>query len=201
MSRCRSFRGLVHASVEGELAPAEALRLAHHVEACTACRILLARESRLAAMLDGLPDAVEVDESFFRGVMASLPERAPVPAALATRRQRMRRGLKLAGFTGLAALAGAVGARVVPSLRLDLASPAMPRFSPEDTDGWLSVFGSAVQWVKVTAQSLAWAGTHDAFGPRALGLVSLETAMLSAAAFLAISGALMLTARSRSRAS
>jgi hypothetical protein len=201
MSRCRPYHKLVHGSVEGELAPADALKLAGHVHVCTACRILLARESRLASMLDGLPDAVEVDERFFRSVMASLPERAPVPAALATRRLRLRRGLKLAGFTSLAALAGAAAARVVPSLRFDLASPAMPRFSPEDADGWLSVFGSAAQWVKVTAQSLAWASSPEALSPRALGVLSLETAMLSAAAVLAISGALMLTARDRSRAS
>lgn len=201
MSRCASFRPLIQAAVEGDTLPADALRVACHVRDCTACRILLARESRLKRMLDDLDEPIDVDESFFRAVMASLPERAPHPSSRVAPRVRARRGLKLAGLGLVAALGGSLAARVLPSLRLDLTAPAMPRFSPEDTDGWFSLFGSAAQWVRVTAQSLAWAGTPEPFGPRAIGLMSLEAAMLGAAIVLAISGALMLASRVGSRVS
>ena len=201
MSRCGGMKPLIQASAEGDTLPADALRVARHVRDCTACRILLARESRLKRMLDDLDEPIEVDETFFRAVMASLPERTPQSPARVSASVRARRGLKLAGLGALAALGGGMAARVLPSLRLDLTTPSMPRFSPEDTDGWFSLFGSAAQWVRVTAQSLAWAGSPEGFGPRAIGLMSIEAAMLGAAIVLAISGALMLASRVGSRAS
>jgi anti-sigma factor RsiW len=198
---CRAFEPLIHASVEGEILPAEALRVAHHLDRCTACRIVMARESRLAAMLDDLGDPIEVDESFFEEVMASLPERAPRPAGAPRSRARFRRGLKLAGIMALATLGAGLAARVLPSLRIDLSAPAMPRFSPENTEGWVSLFGAAAQWIRVTAQSIAWTGSPDSFGPHALNVLSLEAALLGGAIFLAVSGALMLASRVGSRAS
>jgi len=201
MSRCSDFTPLIQAAVEGDTLPADALRVARHVRDCTACRILLARESRLKRMLDDLDEPIEVDESFFQSVMASLPERTPQALPRMARRQRARQGLKLAGLAAVAALAGGMAARILPSLRLDLSAPSMPRFSPEDTNGWFSLVGSAVQWVQVTAQSLAWTGAPEAFGPRAVGLMSVEAAMLGAAIVLAISGALMLASRVGSRIS
>ena len=201
MNGCPGFRPLIQASVEGDTRPADALRVARHVRDCTACRILLARESRLKRMLDDLDEPIEVDEGFFRSVMASLPERTPPPTTLAEPAARRRRGLRLAGLGAVAALSGGMAAKVLPSLRLDLTAPAVPRFSPEDTDGWFSLFGSAAQWVRVTAQSLAWTGTPETFGPHAIGLMSVELAMLIAAIGLAISGALMLASRAGSRVS
>jgi hypothetical protein len=201
VKRCRGFEPLIHASVEGETVPADALRLARHLDACTACRIVMAREVRLAAMLDDLHDPIDVDESFFQAVMASLPERAARPAGVASPRARYRRGLKLAGLASLATLGGGLAARILPSVRLDLSTPAMPRFSPEETDGWLSLFGSAAQWIQVTAQSLAWTGSPEAFGPHTLGVLSLEAAMLGAAILLAVSGALMLASKAGTRVS
>lgn len=201
MRRCASYRRAIVASIEGDLAPKDALRLASHLHDCTACRIVSARETRLASMLDDLGDPVEVDESFLQAVMASLPERASRPVSTTPARARLRRGLKLAGMAGLVTMTAALAARVLPSLHVDVATPAMPRFSPEETDGWLSLFGSAAQWVRVTAQSLAWTGSAEAMGPRTIGVLSLELALLGAACALGLSGALMLAARVTSRPS
>jgi hypothetical protein len=198
---CRGFAPLIHASLEGDVLPADALRLARHLDACTACRIVMAREVRLAAMLDDLHDPIDVDERFFEAVMASLPERAIGPLGVVDRRARYRRGLKLAGLASLAMLGGGLAARILPSVRLDLSTPAMPRFSPDETDGWLSLFGTAAQWIRVTAQSLAWTGSPETFGPHALGVLSLEAAMLAAAVLLAVSGALMLASKAGTRVS
>ena len=52
MSGCARIRPLIVRSVDGDLDPGEALRLAGHLTNCTVCRIVLARESRLAEMLD-----------------------------------------------------------------------------------------------------------------------------------------------------
>ena len=198
MSRCRGHRDLIVSSLEGEIAPADALRLARHLDGCTACRILLARESRLAGMLAGLGDPVEVDERVFEAVMAALPDRAPWPSRLA---RSARRGLKLAGSASVVVLGTALIARVLPSLRFDLAAPSLPRFTPDETDGWLSLFGSAAQWVRVTAQSLAWVSGPETFSARTIGVLSVEAALLGAAAFLAVSGALVVATRAGSRAS
>ena len=201
MTRCRRIRSSIVRSVEGDLEPLDALRLARHVEECTPCRIVLARETRLAAMLDDLGDAVAVDESFFDAVMASLPERPASPALSSARRAGWRRGLKLASFAFLASLGASIAARVLPSLRLDVGTPALPRFSPEDADGWISLFGSAAQWIRMTAQSLSWAGASESFGPRALALLPLEATLLSLALVLAITGALAFASKSASRIS
>lgn len=201
MSRCRRTQPLIARSLEGDLAPAEALRLARHLEACTACRIVSARQARLARMLDDLHDPVDVDETFFATVMASLPDRPALPSVEVASRSRWRRGLKLASFAFLTTLGFGIASRIAPSVRLDLAAPSMPRFSPEETGGWLSFFGSAAQWIRVTAQSLAWTGPTEALGPRMLGVLSLEAALLGAAVLLAVSGALALASRAGSRAS
>ena len=67
------------------------MRCARHLPDCTACRILLAREKRLAAMLaDGLVDPLPVGDDFLQGVMNQLP-REPVQP-----RRRPGRRLKLA---------------------------------------------------------------------------------------------------------
>ena len=198
MSRCRGHRDLIVSSLEGEIAPADALRLARHLHGCTACRIFMARESRLAGMLADLGDPVEVDERVFEAVRAALPDRAPGPSR---RGRSTRRGLKLAASASVVVLAAALVTRLIPSLRFDLAAPSLPRFSPEETDGWLSLFGSAAQWVRVTAQSLAWVSAPETFSTRTLGVLSLEAALLGAAAFLAVSGALVVASRAGSRVS
>jgi predicted anti-sigma-YlaC factor YlaD len=201
MSGCARARTWISRSVDGDLTPVEALRLARHLSTCTACRILEAREARLAQMLDDVGDVVPVDESFFDAVMASLPERAPVATIEAQRKARWRRGLRLAAFASVTALGAGIAARVLPSLQLDVATPAMPRFTPEDADGLVSFLGSAVQWIRMTAQSMAWAGSTGSFSPWAIGAVSLGAAVVGAATLLAVSGALAWATRTSSRPS
>jgi len=201
MTGCRRLRPLIVRSVDGDLEPGEALRLASHLTSCTACRIVLARESRLAAMLDGAADAVNVDESFFAMVMASLPDRPARSALEPVRDNRRKLGLRLAAWGAIAALCGGLAARVLPSLRLDVATPAMPRFTPDDADGLISVIGSAAQWIRMTAQSVAWAGSSGTWGALAIGAISLSAVLAGLAMVLTVSGALAWVSRTGSRAS
>lgn len=103
MNECDVLHPQLSRLAEGEAAPDEAMRVARHVSDCTACRIHLARERWLAAMLDeGLEDPVHVGESFVRAVMDNLPQ-GPPPAP-----RRRRHDLKLAGLAGLIALGPAL---------------------------------------------------------------------------------------------
>ena len=98
---CKSLAPLLYRVAEGEAAPDEAIRTARHLSDCTACRILLARERRLAAMLEeGLDDPLQVGEDFVQAVMATLPKDPP-PATSRKRVQRKSRMLKLASLAGL----------------------------------------------------------------------------------------------------
>jgi predicted anti-sigma-YlaC factor YlaD len=112
MSRCERLRPQLSRVAEGEANPVEAMRVARHLPDCTACRIQLARERRLAAMLEEeLSDPLFVGEDFVRAVMAHLPSESP--RAL----RRRRRGiLRLAGIGGLLVLAPALAPRGLPSL-------------------------------------------------------------------------------------
>ena len=92
MVDCKQLAPLLSRVAEGEAAPDEAIRAARHLSDCTACRISLARERRLAAMLeDGLEDSLPVGEDFVQSVMDKLPAEPP----RATRPSR-RRHLRLA---------------------------------------------------------------------------------------------------------
>jgi len=104
---CLELRPVLSRVAEGEACPEEALAAARHLEDCTACRIVLARERRLAQMLEReLDDGVAVGEDFLREVMERLPE-GPPPR----RERRNRRGLTVAMLAGLSALtAGAAAA-------------------------------------------------------------------------------------------
>ena len=201
MKRCRGVRAWIVRSIDGDLNPVEALRLAAHLGKCTACRIVLARESRLAAILDGAEDGVAVDESFFNAVMASLPDLPVRPAVELSRKTRFRRGLRLATWASIATLGAGVAGRVLPSLRLDMSAPAMPRFTPDDTDGLISIIGSAAQWIRMTAQSVTWAGSSGAWGVWTVGALSLSAALIAGLTLLTVSGALAWVTRTGSRAS
>ena len=201
MNGCAGIRPLIVRSVDGDLDPGEALRLARHLTSCTACRIVLARESRLAEMLDGSTETITVDESFFGTVMDSLPERPPRLAMTDSRKGRRWRGLRLAGWGAIAALCGGLAARVLPSVRLDVATPAMPRFAPDDADGLISLLGTAVQCIRMTAQSVAWAGSTEAWGAFTVGAISLSAVLVALATFLTVSSALAWVSRSSSRES
>ena len=76
MTSCRCIHPLLHRSFESELSAEESLRLARHLPECTACRIRLARERRLAQLMDAIEDNLQVDDSFADGVMADPPVQA-----------------------------------------------------------------------------------------------------------------------------
>jgi hypothetical protein len=112
---CREIAPLLYRVAEADASPDEAMRTARHLSDCTACRILLAREVRLASMLEeGLSDPLQVGEDFVREVMENLPKGPPRPP----RPRRSRRMLKLASIVGwiplvpLVASAPGVAARI-----------------------------------------------------------------------------------------
>jgi anti-sigma factor RsiW len=108
VNTCDRFRPLLSRFAEGEADPEEALGVARHLAACTACKIVLARERRLHEALEGLGDSVSVDDEFSRLVMAALPA-GPPPAAS----RSPRRGLRLAGLVAIGSLGGAVALRLL----------------------------------------------------------------------------------------
>ena len=95
--RCETIAGLLGRVVEGETTPDESYRVARHLPECTPCRILLAREQRLAAALDGLAGPDREDPGLLDRVMASLGKR-PAPKRNRAEKGFARRGLRLAAF-------------------------------------------------------------------------------------------------------
>ena len=78
MVTCKIIQPLLNRVAEGEASPEEAMLTARHLPDCTACRIVLARERRLAEMLEqGLDDPLQVGEEFVQSVMANLPREPP----------------------------------------------------------------------------------------------------------------------------
>ena len=93
MCTCDQFRPLLYRVAEGESTPEEAMLVARHLPECTTCKILQAREHRLATWLEsGLQD-LPVGEDFVHDVMAKLPD-GPPPRP----RRRPWRLLKMTGF-------------------------------------------------------------------------------------------------------
>jgi len=67
----------------------------------------------------------------------------------------------------------------------------MPRFAGDDTEGWISVVGSAAQWVRMTAQTLSWSIPAGSLGKLALTL-AVEAILVGAVVALATSAAVVL---------
>ncbi len=128
MTRCDLIATLLPRVADGDAGPAEAVRVARHIEACTCCGILLARERRLSETIETMRD-FEVGELFTAEVMGQLP-------AKFHRRRRDRRGLRLAVVGAAVALAATLASAtrqawdagipsaVPPSLPADIADPA-----------------------------------------------------------------------------
>lgn len=151
MSPCEDLRTALLRWADGDAEPQEALAIGRHLAECTVCRIVLARERRLASAMAGLEDPVDVDESFLRDVMATLPARPP-------RRRGLRRGLRLAGIALAAASLGAAVHLVAPTLAvsgwewsgaqplLDSAtSPEIPSLLPRAAVGLACAFSGAIR--------------------------------------------------------
>lgn len=96
---CAALRPALLRLADGDGTPEDGLLAARHMEGCTACRIVLARERRIAAIVADLPEPIDVDENFVDHVMARIPMPEPLSkrAALARVAKRAaRNGLKLA---------------------------------------------------------------------------------------------------------
>jgi len=113
---CRAIVPLLYRIAEGEARPDEAMRTARHLSDCTACRILLARERRLAAMLEeGLDDPLQVGEDFVREVMDTLPLEPPPAPRPEKRKRRLKLASLAAWFALIPLLALAAGAVDLPA--------------------------------------------------------------------------------------
>jgi anti-sigma factor RsiW len=142
MHDCDPIRPLLYRVAEGEVTPDEAILVARHLPDCTACKILLARERRLARMLEEELDDLHVGEDFVESVMSTLPD-GPPPALDERSKRRKWRGLKLAGLLGVSLTAGlsvwqqfAVGGG---GARLVISPPSLERATLETLLGLIRV--------------------------------------------------------------
>ena len=198
MVSCRTTRAIVPLTVDGEVGPEESFRLARHLPECTACRILLARERRLAAMLDAFEDGLLVDARFTEQVMSALPQE-PLRAPAGHLAKLKRRGLKLAGFAGLIGLGLGLLSR---SGGLGIGSgtlPGLPRLTFEGMDSMLEALTGLV---RLAVLALARVGSGIQFeipflsGAAGLGHAALPPLFL---ALLMLSMALAFATRSYAR--
>ena len=146
MTRCDLIAPLLPRVADGDAEPVEAACVARHIEVCTCCGILLARERRLSEVIETIRD-VEVDELFTATVMNRLPARFH-------KRTRDRRGLKLAIVTGVIALAAALGSAPRQGWNAGIPSaapPSLPADIAEPTAGSLISFA---QMVLMTLQTV-----------------------------------------------
>jgi anti-sigma factor RsiW len=138
VKNCQRIRPLLLRLADAEATPDEALLAARHLSDCTACRIQLARERRLAAMLEeDLEDPLQVGEEFVRRVMANLPQ-GPPPLRRRIRRRKMHR---LAGL--LLPLLLAPLAYAWPGVRLGIGTRLPELAAPRlDLVEWLGEGGA-----------------------------------------------------------
>jgi hypothetical protein len=172
MGSCEKIRPLLPHYAEGELSPDEAMRLARHLADCTACKIILARERRLAEMLERDMEDLPVGDEFLDAVMATLPKDPP-PGG----RRPRRRGLKLAaigGFFGSGAMLAAKGL----SFQADWSSPVVvPVVEPETLPAAVDGLAGLVRVAGIAAEALTRAP---------LASPQLSGALIAAAAALAL---------------
>jgi hypothetical protein len=196
MKACRRFRPILFRVAEGEASPRQAFQVARHLSHCTACRIVLNRESRLAGLLESLADSIPVEDSFLASVMRSLP---PEPPAGGTRSAAsLRRGLKLAGLVLATGGFLAAAARVVnlaPGTHFAL---GIPSFELGDPEGFSGVLAGLARMVFAVLE-LVRAGLRVELPALHLGL-SAGMALAVPAVFAAISLSAVVCVLARARA-
>lgn len=191
MSPCEQLRPQLSRFADGEASPDEAMRAARHLSDCTACRIQLARERRLAAMLDEMEDQVQVGEEFVRSVMDNLPQ-GPPPVRTSSKGRRRGRYLKLAGLGGWITLAPVLLSRALP---VEPLSSPLPALGQPDLEGGERLLAALVgvartlpvaldslsSWIPPVHVTLGIAGVVGTLALSALAAVGCALTMLAAA--------------------
>jgi len=184
---CNAARPLLPRIADGDASPAEAMQIARHLHDCTTCRILLAREERLAAILEEeFEDHLLVGEDFLHDVMANLPKEPPPRP----RAKKTRRNLKLAGSAGMLLALAAMGLRRADLATTHLPTLALPRLDATVGDGGLeSVLGLS----RVLLAVAEFIGRHlPAVELSPISLGSLLAAALIATAACGVGGTTLL---------
>ena len=179
MNGCEDFLRLLNGVAEGEATPDEAMRVAHHAGECTGCRIVLARERRLARMLvEDLTDLTVGDE-FVQGVMSVLPE-GPPPK----RSKRAWRGLKLASFIALLGSTLPLAARQLALAGGAAPGSRLPRMDLESGEGIVNGVAAMVRFAAMALESVgSWMPLH--LTPTSLGFGLLAAVIFGTLATLA----------------
>ena len=151
MTSCSDVRPLLSHTAESEVTPEEAMRVARHLADCTACKIVLARERRLAEMLEQDLVDLPVGDEFVESVMAVLPDDPP------PRRhdRRGRRGLRLAGFTGFVGAGVLIASRLISFGGLGGSTIQSPVLDFESVPGSLEGLFGLVRMALVALESVA----------------------------------------------
>ncbi len=195
MSSCAALAPVLSRLAEGEASPEESLRIARHLPDCTSCRIVLARERRLAGMLEAMADPIAADDGLLRGVMASLPDGPPPAIARIVRRH----GLKIAGVAGAVGLACLLGMRVAHVALEGSGLPLLPRMGLEGTAPLLEGLVGVARLVILLLDRVGAAGLLG-FAVPGLAALARGSLLLPAAALLAISAFLAIATLSAGKA-
>jgi len=160
MNRCGSIRPWISRS-RRDLEPGEALRLRGGTSHDVPRAASPGRESRLARWLGGVDDAFASTSRFSGGSW---------PRFRSARAARGRGLARRAGVAGSACrfrlgrpLGAGLAARVLPSLHWTWRHRGC-RGHAGETDGWISLIGSAAQWIRVTRAVVTWAGLVRSLG-------------------------------------
>ena len=188
MSACPTIRRLLPQSVDRELSPRASLAVARHLSDCTACRIVLARERRLAGILEAFEDSLPVDGQFVADVMASLPEQPPA-------RRKQSGGLRIVVLAGLVALG--LGSLTQGALALSGPQllPGLPRLSYEGLASLAQGVVSALQLLLGAAAKISSVVSLDAPSLPGFILAGQALATTAFAALAATASAVLVTRR------
>jgi hypothetical protein len=144
-------------------------------------------------MLDGIEDTLPVDRDFAAGVMGALPEGPPPVRASALVRAR-RRGLRIAGFAGLAGLCAAILSQLSRLGPGRGPLPGLPHFTLEEVDSLVEIFSGLVRLVMLVVMR-AGAGLDPTLpslpgvgDPNALAVVPVLVVLLMLSTLVALAG-------------
>lgn len=150
MHDCTAIRPLLYNASDGELNPKETMLVARHLADCTACKIVVARERRLARMLEEDLQDIPVGDDFFRSVMASIPKEPP-PA----KDRKKRHGLRLAGLGGFLAAGALLASRLIPLQGYYRTATNLPALDFESSQGGFEGLLDLVRLVVMSLRTVA----------------------------------------------